>query len=349
MGIKDSLKYVGLEILRGIKKHEEKIDRQRAKLDDAEIKYSIDNDLDAVIHSFESVLINEKYKSGILFDNNFCWNPIKYQIELVHFYQKAGLRDRAWDYMNQLAILPNLYDYRDISRIRYEQSKQVENEKRYMYALKMLTISYFYSIVYLPKNSTNLYQLQINNFKNKAEKLIQKLEIPDYELEKLIDALILVIENAKPKYAEIYDETEITDAFNDWEKSITAHEKTEYKINKLAVEKQTDFCEFLKQIKPIAQKQAMSTSGNGFDEEMLGIEHKKFGDYQNAIYMFYIAIYKKFDAPALYIECSKVLRKYKLYDEEKWVLIQGMNNVKTTDRIKERLDKLDIIMNKSSK
>ncbi|WP_165249555.1 SAP domain-containing protein [Adlercreutzia sp. ZJ141] len=71
----------------------------------------------------------------------------------------------------------------------------------------------------------------------------------------------------------------------------------------------------------------IKTPGDGFDEEMKGIELKKAGRDDEAIVQFYIAIGKKFDAPALYQEAAVLLRKYKMYSEEVEVLESGLKNV----------------------
>lgn len=379
MGFKDSLKYIGSEILRGMKEglaekvntdeptdsgmdkvlktvikaqatknHIEKMDKQKARLDDAEIKYNINNDINEVIATFEDVLLNGQND----------WNTIDYQIKLIHFYQKAGMRDKARGYMNKLSILPNLYDYRDISKIRYEQYKQLKCEKRYMYALKMLTISWFYSTVYLPNFASKLSDSQKQKFIREALPLLEQLNISECGLETLVDALAYSVENANVILENIYDEKIISNSFDEWERAmsssqykapeiisnnISLSERVDINVKKMAEEKSAEFYEFLQQIKPIAMQQASNTTGEGFEEEMMGLEYKKLGDYQNAMYMFYISIYKRFGAPALYIESAKILRKFKLYDEERWVLNQGVNNSDVLERIQERLDKLETL------
>lgn len=83
---------------------------------------------------------------------------------------------------------------------------------------------------------------------------------------------------------------------------------------------------YIKEIMPEIIKKAKE-KGDGYQEEIEGISYKNIGDYKKALYYFYIAIEKKFDAPALYIETSKILRRLKLYDEELRVLSIGLSNV----------------------
>lgn len=65
---------------------------------------------------------------------------------------------------------------------------------------------------------------------------------------------------------------------------------------------------------------AANTEGDGFFEESKGLDYCTIGKDKEALYQFYVAIEKKFDAPALYRETAKLLHKYGLYDEEVKVL-----------------------------
>lgn len=84
---------------------------------------------------------------------------------------------------------------------------------------------------------------------------------------------------------------------------------------------------------------ASKKSGDGFEEEMKGLNLKKIGEDKEALYYFYISINKKFDAPALYSETAKLLRKYKLYEEELKVLDYGIKNVPICNSHREELIK----------
>lgn len=66
--------------------------------------------------------------------------------------------------------------------------------------------------------------------------------------------------------------------------------------------------------------------GDGFEEESAGLDLLKIGKDKEALVQFYISIGKKFDAPALYRECSKMLHKYGLYEEELVVINAGLKN-----------------------
>jgi hypothetical protein len=74
-------------------------------------------------------------------------------------------------------------------------------------------------------------------------------------------------------------------------------------------------------------KKGIQSKGDGFQEEMQGIDCKKAGKDKEALVKFYIAIGKRFDAPALYRESAILLRKYGMYQEELSVLEAGMKNV----------------------
>lgn len=67
----------------------------------------------------------------------------------------------------------------------------------------------------------------------------------------------------------------------------------------------------------------IKTGGDGFEEESQGLDLKSTGRDKEALVEFYIAIGKRFDAPALYREAAKLLRKYGMYEEELSLLTQG--------------------------
>lgn len=77
---------------------------------------------------------------------------------------------------------------------------------------------------------------------------------------------------------------------------------------------------------------AIKTPGDGYEEEMKGIDLRRIGNEKEALVQFYISIGKKFDAPALYREASILLRKYNMYDEELYVIDKGLKNVPTGNR-----------------
>ena len=69
--------------------------------------------------------------------------------------------------------------------------------------------------------------------------------------------------------------------------------------------------------------------------------------------MFYIAIGKGFDAPALYREAAVLLRKYGLLEEELIVINAGIKNVPSGNRhrteLVERKKKVQELLKKQSK
>ena len=95
-------------------------------------------------------------------------------------------------------------------------------------------------------------------------------------------------------------------------------------------------------------KEASKKRGDGLKEELEGLDYKDNGDYKNALYYLYIAIEKKFDAPALYRETAKILRKYKMYDEELRVINAGLNNIGINNshrhELQERKEKIEKLL-----
>ena len=71
----------------------------------------------------------------------------------------------------------------------------------------------------------------------------------------------------------------------------------------------------------------IKTTGDGFEEETQGMVMKSSGRDKEALVKFYIAIGKRFDAPALYREAAILLRKYGMYEEELSVIEAGLQNV----------------------
>ena len=81
----------------------------------------------------------------------------------------------------------------------------------------------------------------------------------------------------------------------------------------------------------------IKTKGDGFAEESQGLDYKKTGRDKEALVKFYIAIGKKFDAPALYREAAVLLRKYGMYEEELSVIDAGLRNVPNNNWHREEL------------
>ena len=94
------------------------------------------------------------------------------------------------------------------------------------------------------------------------------------------------------------------------------------------------------------------SKGDGFDEESKGLDYKSIGKDKEALVMFYISIGKGFDAPALYRECAKLLRKYGLLEEELSVLNAGIKNVPSGNshrsELVERKKKVQELIKKQS-
>ena len=95
-------------------------------------------------------------------------------------------------------------------------------------------------------------------------------------------------------------------------------------------------------------KEAARKRGDGLKEELEGLTYKG-QDNKKALYYFYIAMEKNFDAPALYKETAKILRKYKLYEEELIVVEKGLKNMNINSskrELLERREKLKSIITK---
>lgn len=99
-------------------------------------------------------------------------------------------------------------------------------------------------------------------------------------------------------------------------------------------------------------RNGINTKGDGFDESSRGSYYKSIGKDKEALIMFYIAIGKKFDAPALYRETAILLRKYKMYEEELYVIEAGLNNItfnslsdKKQNELMERKEKVKKLIN----
>jgi len=92
------------------------------------------------------------------------------------------------------------------------------------------------------------------------------------------------------------------------------------------------------------------TKGDGYTEEMTGIDLKRIGKDKEALVQFYIAIGKRFDAPALYREAVALLEKYEMYDEALYVIERGIKYVPANNRHHEVMIKQhDRIRKKANK
>lgn len=95
---------------------------------------------------------------------------------------------------------------------------------------------------------------------------------------------------------------------------------------------------------------AAQKPGDGFNEEMKGIDLKKLGKDKEALFSFYVSICKKFDAPALYNETMILLRKYGLLEEEEAVCKTAIKINKDLKRdasaFEKRLEKIESLLAK---
>ena len=93
-----------------------------------------------------------------------------------------------------------------------------------------------------------------------------------------------------------------------------------------------------KQLQKVINK-SIRTSGDGYTEESKGLDLLRIGKDREALVQFYIAIGKKFDAPALYREAAALLEKYEMYDEALYVIDKGLKNIPTATRHRDELIK----------
>ena len=84
---------------------------------------------------------------------------------------------------------------------------------------------------------------------------------------------------------------------------------------------------------------SIRTSGDGYTEESKGLDLLRIGKDREALVQFYIAIGKKFDAPALYREAAALLEKYEMYDEALYVIDKGLKNIPTATQHRDELIK----------
>lgn len=95
----------------------------------------------------------------------------------------------------------------------------------------------------------------------------------------------------------------------------------------------------------------IKTKGDGFDEQTKGLHYKSIGKDKEALVEFFVAIGKKYDAPALYRNTAVLLRKYKMYEEELSVIEAGLKNVPYNNReneLTERKEKVLKLINKKT-
>lgn len=128
------------------------------------------------------------------------------------------------------------------------------------------------------------------------------------------------------------------------EKTREVSKKTDY------VAQRDEVREYLESMKNEIAK-GIKTAGDGFAEESQGLDLKSTGRDKEALVKFYISIGKRFDAPALYREMAKLLRKYGMYEEELSVIKAGLLNIPKNnshrDELFERKKKVQELIKKN--
>ena len=82
---------------------------------------------------------------------------------------------------------------------------------------------------------------------------------------------------------------------------------------------------------------SIQSFGDGYAEESKGLDLMRIGKDKEALVQFYIAIGKKFDAPALYREAAVLLEKYEMFDEALYVIDKGMKTIPSANRHRDEL------------
>ena len=128
------------------------------------------------------------------------------------------------------------------------------------------------------------------------------------------------------------------------EKTREVSKKTDY------VAQRDEVREYLESMKNEIAK-GIKTDGDGFAEGSQGLDLKSTGRDKEALVKFYISIGKRFDAPALYRETAKLLRKYGMYEEELSVINAGLLNIPKNnshrDELFERKKKVQELIRKN--
>ena len=178
-----------------------KQDKDLARLTKAEAQYEKDDDIEKLISVYEAVFITEK--STLVTQSRW--------FELVDLYLKTGQNDKAWAWLNQLAIEHPDYLY----KIEDKRHKILKKENRLIDAMLSLMASIGYSSGNAGP-STYYQEYGKKKFLKNALPLIKKLKWTEDDLNCLEDILSSSIGKAKfdynllrKKYKEFLDSKQV--------------------------------------------------------------------------------------------------------------------------------------------
>lgn len=127
----------------------------------ARSKYKEDGNLEDALKAYEYALIDSEPP---------LLNAQSHSLFLIQLYKKAGLRDKAWGFLNSTGMDVMKYGRERLPRekVYEEQAKIVKEEKRFGYAIEFLLMSYFERGMYTE-----------DKFDKEVLPLIKKLGWPD--------------------------------------------------------------------------------------------------------------------------------------------------------------------------
>jgi len=187
-------KYPNNELNQMLDKHKEdtrKADKEIETLIKASDKYDKDNDLDACIQVYESVLKLDKPR---------LWNNFNYCLKLVDLYLKADRRNDAWRFLNQMTIQAardsTAPEY-EICKIRYKQFGILKKEKKFLDALEMLSVYHV-----LHSNAPAGSQFNIDKYIKDANTTAKGAGLSSEQLNDLAQRLFTMAKARKGKATE---------------------------------------------------------------------------------------------------------------------------------------------------
>lgn len=151
------------------------------KLNVARQEYKIDNDINKLISVYEDLFVNSK-------------PPVKSpdEFELVKLYIKAGMTNKAWEYMNVLlarGTTPDYLIYNEQASILKKESKYLDAAHLYMlcYLSKTKDIGYFQEDKFTKdiKSCGTKLKWNDNDIKTATNMIQQRIDSKDYDLASL--------------------------------------------------------------------------------------------------------------------------------------------------------------------
>ena len=120
-----------------LKRKEKEADNELETLQKADKQYYEDNDIEKRIAVYESVLNHQPE-----------WNNFNFCLSLLSMYEKTEQYQKGWSFANQMIAWFAVFPVGDMSKIRYAQFRILKKEKKYVEALRMLTLSHIHNAGY---------------------------------------------------------------------------------------------------------------------------------------------------------------------------------------------------------